>query len=242
MYSLVLGSGGLDSTGFTILMESLHLLWPKGRHVAIIPEKPCVWAGTASNVSQGIAPKIEHRPDFKKSHGWKDVYVAKCFPVDAMYYGINNSQSLMGFDNPFDLVITGVHHGEVVGLDVLHSSAFAAVALCSRTYGTPGMCIAQQMADPRQGDIDRQSFKVSERILGNLLTSISPTPGECIVVNVPSTSPIGPQNAQLADYQPRLPAKAAPYFKGIKTDIAVLKDNYVSVAECALSINSPVRL
>lgn len=242
MYSLVLGSGGLDSTGFTILMESLHKQWPKGRHVAIIPEQPCPWVGTASNITRGILPTVEHSKDIHKSHGWKDVYTAKCTPVDAMYYGIYHSADLLGFNNPFQMVFTGVNHGAVLGLDALHSSAVVAAALCSRTYGVPGVCFAQDMPKPAQGNIDRKNFKISERVLGELLHSIVPSSGECLVLNIPQQNPLRPEYAMLADYHPKFPAKMSPYLRGPRTDITALDEGCISIASLSISINSPARL
>jgi broad specificity polyphosphatase/5'/3'-nucleotidase SurE len=241
MYSLVLGSGGLDSTGFIIMMETLHKLWPKGRHVAIVSEQACPWVGSASNVSN-VKATVQHSPDFKKTRGWKDVYTTKSTPMDSMYYGIHNSDELLGFHQQFILVVAGILHGAVVGHNVLHSSAVVAAGVCSRTYGLPGFCIAQQMSKPVQGDVDRKHFQNSARLLPDLLCGMAPQANECLVLNVPEATPQGPEHAIIADYHPALPAKCNPFTKGPKTDIAALENNKVSIAQLYLNFNSRMTL
>lgn len=245
MYSLVLGADGPDSTGLQVLLESLHKLWPKGRHIVLVPGTPVPWVGTMSHLSNtfGGSLSLKKSKTLEKVGYKKDVYEIKGTPVDAVYYAANHSSELLGFDRMFDIVYAGVHHGSVLGMEVLHAADVVAAAVATRIYGLPSLSFAQQMVKPESGDVDPKQFELARKLVPQFLKALSPIPGESLLVNIPNQPPIAPGNAIIADYHPKFPAKSAPFRRSKrKTDITVLEQGYVSVAEMVLNVNIPFKI
>jgi 5'/3'-nucleotidase SurE len=233
MHTLVVSADGIDATGLAVLLDALYDRYPKTKHVALIPTKPSPTFGSGTVVPQGktLEVKAYSHPQYA------NVYKVTGSAVDAMYHGLANSKEFLGFDQQFNMVVTGVNHGAVVGIDVFHSAAVMAALLASYRFGVPALSFAQELEEPQPGAIDRALFDIADKLVRRSLDSLAVTPGECLLVNYPTHAPRGYRN--VISVRQRFGERIPPskHFDDIQT----LKDGYVTVTELSLNVNLPYR-
>lgn len=198
---LVTNDDGIDSRGLLVLKQALD---PIGEVVVVAPETNQSAVGHGKTFMRPL--RVRRRTLMDGSRGWS----VDGSPTDAV------SLAFLGFfDEPFDLVASGINYGANLGDDVTYSGTVSA-AMEAVINDCPAFAISQEFyQDP--------DFTLAGRVARLTATNILERgldPGELLNVNVPAghgtTSEIAVTRMGKRIYQDqlieRLDPRGVPYY------------------------------
>lgn len=230
MNILITNDDGANAYGLKILARAVTTQF-KGARLVILTTG-------AAMVGQGMCITPVHLLDIPVKQREAGFFVCEAKPVDLVYLALQHPERFLPTGR-FDLVVTGVNHGQNVGMDILHSGTVGMALLASTSFGLPAVAFSQAMAGfDLDGSIeDPSQFHNAERHVQEFFRRRRLGPGSCWSVNFPIGSARGWKLCQVAPYSWfRPPAHQRPALRP-SHDIKALAQGYVTVSKLTLRVN-----
>jgi 5'/3'-nucleotidase SurE len=205
--------------------------WKEAKIVTIVPGTEATRAGTRSRPMLNLAGALQD-PELV-AEVEKDFYVGKGLaPLDCIDLAHQDWQSLLPRAG-WDLVLCGVNHGHVLGLDVLRSGSAAAAMWAATAYGTPAASISIPQVRPGP---NRKLELHEERVVLEVLRRFAMIPGECWNVNLPEGPPKGFNQSVGAhySYERRPDTDLVPRARHERSDVTDVASGFVTATRLLL--------
>jgi len=189
-------------------------------------------------VGQGMCISPVHLLDIPVKEREAGLFVCQAKPVDLVYLALQHPERFLDRGR-FDLVVTGVNHGQNVGMDVFHSGTVGMAMLANASFGLPAMAFSQAMDgfDPDGSADDPRLFLNAERHVRQFFRRRRLARGSCWNVNFPVGSVKGWKTCEVAPYSWfRPPAHERPALRS-GHDVKALGQGYITVSRLKLRVN-----
>ena len=200
---LVSNDDGIHSAGIAALVTALS---PLGDVTVVAP---LVNRSGASHSIDAIGKRIRMEKVYRDDVFFG--YAVQATPADAVGMGIR----LLGREQPFDLVVSGINYGNNAGIGS-HYSGTVGAAIEAAIHGVPAIAISQ--ASARATD-----YALSARVAANLAAEVLQrglSPGVVLNVNVPVEPVKGVEITSMGDTvfavsgpERHIDRSGAPYYK-----------------------------
>jgi 5'-nucleotidase len=179
--------------------------------------------------------------DFTAEEIGEDFYSCDGKPADLIYFAFLEKKRFLS-QGSWDLVVSGVNHGQNVGFDVFHSGTVGAVLIAATVFGCPAAAFSQKLDDQILPGPEEEArvFSIAKDRLPEMLGSLALKRGACWNVNFPGKEPLGEKLSRVGyrsrwwDIQNDNPKNISPDDE----DITLLDRGYVTISELRLKVNS----
>jgi 5'/3'-nucleotidase SurE len=220
MNILITNDDGPEAHGLALLRKVARAVYPEARIVTLAPRLGQGGQGLAITPLAADALKVEKiAPHF---------YVCDGKPADLIYVGLGMPHRYLP-GGQFDLVLTGVNHGQNVGMDVFHSGTVGMAMLASALFGVRAMAFSQQVEHGTLGLSHEVSFRTAAEYLPFFLGDLSQHTHCCRTVNFPSHKPKGQRICGVSMYSRFRPHLVAENRRE-EEDVAQLENGYITVS------------
>lgn len=230
MNILITNDDGARAYGLKILAEAVRREF-RGATVVILTTAEAM-------VGQGMCITPVHLPDIPVEERGDGFFVCRAKPVDLVYLALQHQERFLPRGR-FDLVVTGVNHGQNVGMDILHSGTVGMALLASTSFGLPAVAFSQAMRDfDLDGSVDDPAeFRNAARHIQGFFERVRLGRGSCWSVNFPVGPVKGWKTCRVAPYSWfRPPAHRRPVLRAIH-DIKALDQGHITVSRLKLRLN-----
>lgn len=189
-------------------------------------------------VGQGMCITPVHLLEIPVKQRESGFFVCRAKPVDLVYLALQHPEQFLA-SGRFDLVVTGVNHGQNVGMDIFHSGTVGMAMLAGTSFGLPAVAFSQALAgfDPDGSADDPRQFLNAERHAREFFRRRRLSRGSCWNVNFPIASVKGWKTCQVAPYSWfRPPAHERPALRA-NHDIQALQQGYITISKLRLRVN-----
>lgn len=193
-HALVVNDDGIDAEGIKVLEELARGLFAKVTVVAPAHEH------------SGMGHAISYKKKFKYEQRGADHYAVHGTPADSTIVGLN----LLMKDNPPDIVLSGINHGDNAGNAIAYSGTFGG-ALEAGLAGIPGVAFSQLRQNDRSMD-----FTVSRKYFSQVMAFLQTAPWpDHVVMNVN----FPPVDNHTHDAPHHVPARAFHIIDGMNVEV-----------------------
>ncbi len=235
MNILIVNDDGPKALGLRILRDAVKLRWPHARQVVMVPVKPMTGQGMSVTAVREIGK-------LKREQVEPDFWVVEGKPADLIYLATYHYNEFIS-TGTWDLLLSGVNHGQNVGLDVYHSGTVGMAMLASSGFGIPSIAFSQTMeaTEPDGSAQEANRFVNTTPLILNILASFTPAFGECFNVNFPAGEPKGWRTCTVAPFSRWRTPPPSSMMKGPLLDYYELAAGYLTISEIALRCNPTIR-
>ena len=220
MNILIANDDGPEAHGLAVLQRAARAVYPEARIVTLAPRWGQGGQGLAITPLAADALEVEKiEPDF---------YVCDGKPADLIYVGLGLPERYLP-SGQFDLVLTGVNHGQNVGMDVFHSGTVGMAMLASAFFGVSAMAFSQQIEYGPAGLSDEDSFRIAAEYVPFFLGDMNRQSPFCHTINFPSRKPKGQRVcgvSMFSRFRPHLVVENRREHE----DVAQLENGYITVS------------
>ena len=220
MNIMIANDDGPEAHGLALLRRAARTVYPEARIVTLAPRIGQGGQGLAITPLAADALALEQiEPGF---------YVCDGKPADLIYVGLGLPHRFLPHGQ-FDLVLTGVNHGQNVGMDVFHSGTVGMAMLASAFFGVPAMAFSQQVEYGETAPSDAEMFRTAAEYVPYFLRSVGRDGVLCRTVNFPLGSPKGQRLcgvSMFSRFRPHLVAENRREHE----DVAQLESGYITVS------------
>src|SRR5207248_4052022 len=124
---------GADSEGLKALRTATKAVYPDATIVTFVPRNPMG--------GQGLSVTPQLLDEFVVEEVADHLYVCDARPADLIYLSLGEPERFLK-KGRFDLVLTGINHGENIGMDVFHSGTVGMAMLASTFFGTTAVAFS----------------------------------------------------------------------------------------------------
>lgn len=220
MNILIANDDGPAAHGLALLQRAARAVYPEARIVTLAPRLGQGGQGLAITPLPAEALTVEQIAG--------DCYVCDGKPADLMYVGLGLPHRFLPHGQ-FDLVLTGVNHGQNVGMDVFHSGTVGMAMLASAYFGVPAMAFSQQIEFGPAGSSDEASFRTAAEYVPYFVRDVSRDALCCRTVNFPLCKPKGQRVcgvSMFSRFRPHLVVENRREHE----DVAQLESGYITVS------------
>jgi 5'/3'-nucleotidase SurE len=141
---------------------------------------------------QGLSVTPQLLDDFFIDKISAQFYVCEAKPADLIYLALGQPERFLQ-RGVFDLVLTGVNHGENVGMDVFHSGTVGMAMLASTFFETAAIAFSQQGLNFELSSFPKYDLQHKDNIkfICSFLRRGPKNAGLCWNVNFPAGKPHG---------------------------------------------------
>jgi 5'/3'-nucleotidase SurE len=215
---LVSNDDGPQAIGLEVLRASIRKAFPRSKVVTVVPN--------LAQGGQGLSITPRAAEDISVERIQRDFYVVEGKPADGIYITLGNPRRFLSRGR-FDLVITGVNHGQNVGMDVFHSGTVGMAMLASAFFGVRAMAFSQELG--ASGCIDASTFRTASKYLPSFLKDAARQKIYCHTVNFPFKEPNGQRLCGVSMYS-RFRPHLAVKNRRQGEDVAQLENGYITIS------------
>lgn len=220
MNILITNDDGPEAHGLALLQQAARTVYPEARIVTLAPRLGQGGQGLAITPLPAEALTVEQiAPDF---------YVCDGKPADLIYVGLGLPHRILPHGQ-FDLVLTGVNHGQNVGMDVFHSGTVGMAMLASAYFGVGAMAFSQQVEYGPTELSDDAMFRTAAEYVPYFLRDVSRHALCCRTVNFPLCKPKGQRVCGVSMYS-RFRPHLVVENRREHEDVAQLENGYITVS------------
>ena len=239
MNILIINSEGPDAVGLGVLREAAAQHWKEAKFTVLVPRESPKWGsmGTSHPDLMSIAREDleEREPGFYIAEG--------CTASDVVDLAFLHQDWFTPSAKTWDLVLSGVVNGSVLGMDVFKNSDIGAAMYAAAAYHTCGFAFAQDMGEHDGKVLPKEFYRIAQVVLPDYLRTSETVAGECWVVNFPNSPPNGYNTVSTAHYSPRRlpPLDVVPRARDEKTDVTQLQAGYVTCSLLGLRASQQLK-
>jgi 5'/3'-nucleotidase SurE len=216
MNILITNDDGPVAVGLLVLQCAAKRVFPDARVVTLTPQnreggKSLSITSSSKSIAEGLP--LAHS-------------AGNITPADLIYLALGSSHLFLNEGERFDLVLSGVNHGENVGMDVFHSGTVGMAMLASGLFEVPALAFSQQIPYPTITH-DETVFRTAAEWLPRLLTFPTPQRGMCWSINFPAFTAIDVKLCDISMYS-RFHAAIQPHNKTEGGDMYELERSYIT--------------
>jgi len=226
MNILIANDDGPEAEGLGALRSAAQTAYPGATVVILSPKTPLG--------GQGLSVTPKPLDEFTVEEVACQFYIADAKPADLMYLGLGQPERFLK-QGRFDLVLTGINHGENIGMDVFHSGTVGMAMLASTFFGTPAVAFSQQ---GNNKTMDDRQFKDRSDFIVRFLRSEPKSTARCWNVNFPATDPVGWKICSVANHSRFRPFKAEKR-KHEGCDVIGLEGGFIVLSPLCLNVGPP---
>ena len=228
MKILIANDDGPKAEGLQVLRAAAKAAYPHATIVTITPRQPSGGQGLS------VTPRnLRDLPVERMDSQW---YVCDAKPADIIYLALGQPRRFLARGR-FDLVLTGVNHGENIGMDVFHSGTVGMAMLASTFFGTAAVALSSQgKQDATSEQVAAPSFDHSKSsFIVNFLRSDWRKFSLCWNVNFPGCRPLGWKVCSVAYHSRFRPFKAEER-KHDGCDVVQLEKGLIAISPLCLNV------
>lgn len=226
MNILIANDDGPGAEGLEVLMVATRAAYPDATIVSISPKQAIGGQGLS------VTPKdLEDLPVEKVAAHF---YVCDAKPADLIYLALGQPERFLGHGS-FDLVLTGINHGENIGMDVFHSGTVGMAMLASTFFRTTSVAFSMQISRSLDGKQNNTRAKQNTDFVVNFLKSNPHAASLCWNVNFPSGNPRGWKVCSVA-YHSRFRPYEPEERKHEWCDVVQLAEGFIVISPLNLSV------
>ena len=226
MNILIANDDGPEAEGLGALRSAARTAYPGATVVTLSPKVPLG--------GQGLSVTPKPLDEFTVEKVACHFYISDAKPADLMYLGLGQPERFLK-QGCFDLVLTGINHGENIGMDVLHSGTVGMAMLASTFFGTPAVAFSQQ---GNEKTMDGGQLKDRSTFIVRFLRSEPKSAARCWNVNFPEMDPVGWKICSVAKHSRFRPLKAEKR-KHEGCDVVGLECGYIVLSPLCLNVGPP---
>ncbi len=232
MNILIANDDGPGSEGLKALQTATEAAYPDATIVTFVPRK--------SVGGQGLSVTPQLLDDFVVEEVASHFYVCDARPADLIYLALGEPERFLK-NGSFDLVLTGINHGENIGMDVFHSGTVGMAMLASTFFGTAAVAFSQQCDHQEAMNSKRYRLQLDDKIafIRTFLRNGPRATGLCWNVNFPASNPKGWKVCSVAYHSRFRPFKAESR-KTEGCDVTELERGYIVVSPLCLNVVPPL--
>ena len=227
MNILIANDDGPEAEGLGALRSAARTAYPGATVVTISTKLP--------SGGQGLSVTPQPLEDFTVEKVACQFYISDAKPADLMYLGLGQPERFLK-QGCFDLVLTGINHGENIGMDVFHSGTVGMAMLASTFFGTPAVAFSQQ---GNEQTMDGRQLKDRSDFIVRFLTSEPKSAAKCWNVNFPVTDPVGWKICSVANHSRFRPFQAENR-RHEGCDVIGLERGFIVLSPLCLNVGPPV--
>jgi 5'-nucleotidase len=232
MNILIANDDGPDSEGLKALQTATKAAYPDAIIITFVPRKPIG--------GQGLSVTPQPLDDFVIEEVVPHFYVCDARPADLIYLALGEPERFLKRGS-FDLVLTGINHGENIGMDVFHSGTVGMAMLASTFFGTTAVAFSQQY-DHQEATTSGEYGLQPDNTIAFIRTFLRNGPratGLCWNVNFPPSNPKGWKVCSVAYHSRFRPFKVADR-KTEGCDVTELERGFIVVSPLCLNVVPPL--
>jgi len=239
MNILIVTDDGPEAFGWKLLQDIARARYKDAHIIAMCTDRPMVGQGMAIT-------SVSDMRELKLTPLAKDKYSLMGKPVDLIYYAFYHPEHFIERGKTWDLVLSGINHGQNTGAEILHSGTVGMALFASSYFGCGAVAISQRFVDqnmvkPEDVEVDRKKFQYAQDWIYNLLGTYDRIrPGECYNVNLPIGKPVMWRNTRVAVYASFRRHTAMEGRKLPRTDTFELEHGYGTITEMQLNVDVPL--
>jgi len=218
MNVLITNDDGPEAYGLALLQRAARATFPEAQIVTIAPHNGQGGLGMAITP---IPPEVLTVEQLEK-----DFYICHGKPADLIYVGLGMSDRFLA-EGRFDLVLTGVNHGQNIGMDVFHSGTVGMAMLASGFFGVPAVAFSQQVENWALS-ADETTFRTAAAYLPELLQDTLQD-RSCRSINFPSRQPKGMRTCSVSMFS-RFRPHLVPHNRRETEDVAQLEEGFITIS------------
>ena len=232
MNILIANDDGPGSEGLKALQTATKAAYPDATIVTFVPRKPMG--------GQGLSVTPQLLDDFVVDEVASHFYVCDARPADLIYLALGEPERFLKRGR-FDLVLTGINHGENIGMDVFHSGTVGMAMLASTFFGTAAVAFSQQSDQQEAMSSGKHSMQPNDKIafIRMFLRNGPRARGLCWNVNFTASNPKGWKVCSVAYHSRFRPFKAEDR-KTEGCDVTELERGYIVVSPLCLNVIPPL--
>jgi 5'/3'-nucleotidase SurE len=215
MNILITNDDGPLAAGLLILQCAAKRVFPDARIVTLTPQNG------EGGKSLSVTPSSRNIAEGKPL-----ACAGNITPADLIYLALGSSHLFLEDGEQFDLVLSGVNHGENVGMDVFHSGTVGMAMLASGLFAVPALAFSQQIPYPAISH-DETLFRTAAEWLPRLLTFPTPQRGMCWSINFPAFTAIDIKLCDISMYS-RFHPSIQRHDKAEGGDMYELEQGYIT--------------
>ena len=232
MNILIANDDGPGSEGLNTLQTATKAAYPDATIVTFVPRTPMG--------GQGLSVTPQRLDDFVVEEVAPHFYVCDARPADLIYLALGEPERFLN-KGSFDLVLTGINHGENIGMDVFHSGTVGMAMLASTFFGTAAVAFSQQCDHQEEMNSGKNSMQPNDKIafIRTFLRNGPRATGLCWNVNFPASNPKGWKVCSVA-YHSRFRPFKAEVRKTEGCDVTELERGFIVVSPLCLNVVPPL--
>ena len=219
MNILIANDDGSEAYGLRLLQEAVRSVYPDAKIVTLAPR--------LGQGGQGLAITPQAAEEIPVEQIKPNFYVCDGKPADLIYVGLGLPHRFLPHGQ-FDLVLTGVNHGQNVGMDVFHSGTVGMAMLASAFFDVPAMAFSQQVED-WTAPVEETTFRTAAEQLPRFLQDLSEDHRSCRSINFPSRGPKGVRTCRVSMFS-RFRPHLVPNNRRDDEDVAQLEQGYITIS------------
>lgn len=226
MNILIANDDGSEAEGLAVLRAATKEAHPEATIVCLCPREPVGGLGLS------VTPKALNA--FQVEQVASHVYISDAKPADLIYLALGQPERFLP-DGRFDLVLTGINHGENIGMDVFHSGTVGMAMLAAMFFATPAIAFSQQLC---RGGTTSMQFHAQVPFIVRFLSSEPLSASLCWNINFPACSPQGWKICTVAHHSRFRPHKAEDR-RPERCDAVELERGVITISPLSLSVAHP---
>jgi len=240
MNILLTDSEGPDAVGLKVLRQAIGQYFKDAKITTVVPKRANPWGSMSM---RNMALDEIQKEDLERVEPGFFV-VDGCSASDVVDLAFLHQDWFGPTKKSFDLVLSGVSTGSVLGTDVFRNGNTAAAMYAAMAYNCCAFSFAQDMAKhDKTPNLPIEFFRTSQVIIPDYLRSSNNVSGECWIVNCPQGTPTGYNAIPTAHYSPRRmpPLDIVPRARQEKTDVSQLAQGYVTCSLMGLRASQSLK-
>lgn len=226
MNILIANDDGFEAEGLAVLWSTAKQAYPDATVVCLCPKEPMGGLGLSVTPKDLGAFQVERVAPY--------AYVSNGKPADLIYLALGQPERFLP-DGKFDLVLTGINHGENIGMDVFHSGTVGMAMLAAMFFATPAIAFSQQLGG---GAMTSAHYQACAPFIASFLESNPLLVSLCWNINFPARRPQGWKICTVAHHSRFRPHKAEDRRPEL-CDAVELERGFITVSPLSLSVAHP---
>lgn len=240
MNILITNSEGPDAVGLKVLRLAVQQHWRDAKITTVVPKRANPWG--SMSMRHAALEEIQKEDLERIEPGF--FVVDGCSASDVVDLAFLHQDWFGPTKKSFDIILSGVSTGSVVGTDVFRNGNSSAAMYAAMAYNCCAFSFAQDMAThDKTPNLPVEFFRTSQIIIPDYLRSSNNVSGECWIVNCPQGTPTGYNAVPTAHYSARRmpPLNVVPRAGQENTDVSQLAQGYVTCALMGLRASQSLK-
>jgi len=240
MNILITDSEGPDAVGLKVLRMAAQQYWRDAKITTVVPKRANPWG--SMSMRHAALEEVQKEDLERLEPGF--FVVDGCSASDVIDLAFLHQDWFGPTKKSFDIVLSGVSTGNVLGTDVFRNGNTAACMYAAMAYNCSAFSFAQDMAThDKTSNLPIEFYRTSQIIIPDYLRTSNTVSGECWIINCPQGTPVGYKSVPTAHYSHRRmpPLTVVPRAREENTDVSELAKGYVSCSLMGLRASQSLK-